>query len=58
MVKTQISQKSIKFFGMLLIMHAKDALWVSLIFKIFLRAKIVISRRYGVDKNVKNDKIH
>ena len=34
-VTTQISQKSIKFFGMLSIMHAKDALWISLFFKIF-----------------------
>ena len=34
-VKTQISQKSIKFFVMLLLIHAKDALWISLIFKIF-----------------------
>ena len=33
--KTQISQKSIKFLGMLSIMHAKDALWISLFFKIF-----------------------
>ena len=29
------SQKSINFFGTLSIMHAKDALWTSLFFKIF-----------------------
>ena len=34
-VKTQISQKSIKFLAMLSIMHAKDALWISSFFKIF-----------------------
>ena len=34
-VKTQISQKSIKSFGTLSMMHAKDALWTSLFFKIF-----------------------
>ena len=32
-VKTQISQKKYQIFGMLSIMHAKDALWISLFFK-------------------------
>ena len=42
---------------MLLIMLSKDALWISSIFKIFSRTIIVISRRKGGDKNVKNDNI-
>ena len=57
-VKTQISQKSFNCFRMLSFMHAKDALWISLFFKIFPRTIIVISRRKGRVKNVKNDIVH
>ena len=41
---------------MLSIMHAKDALWLSLFFKLFFAYQIVISRRRGGDKNVKKMK--
>ena len=58
-VKTQISQKCIKIFDMLSKMHAKDAFWMSLFFKIFFSCTIiVISRKYGGDKNVKMCKIY
>ena len=57
-VKTQISQKSIKIFDMLSKMHAKDAFWISLFFKIFSCTIIVTFRKEGGDKNVKKCKIH
>ena len=56
-VKTQISQKGI-IFGIISIMHVKDALWISLFYKVFSLTIILNSRRKGGDKNATNDTIH